>query len=97
MHDQSKIERQAMTLFTNHLRLDTMQETLEKAQQKQESVLAQWHASLIYWQHPSNHPLPLSILSNSCDDDDGSNDISSNNNFEQQEEEWNKYKKYFQA
>ena len=74
-----------------------MQETLEKTQQKKESVLAQWQASLMYWQHPSDHPLPLSIWSHSRNDDDDSNDISSNNNFEQQEEEWNKYKKYFQA
>jgi hypothetical protein len=30
---------------------------------EEEMVMAQWQAGLMYWQHPSIHPLPLNLLS----------------------------------
>ncbi len=77
VHDQSKIERQAFALLTNHSKLDNIRENSEQTLLKEAEVLAQWQAGLMYWQHPSNHPLPSSILYNSCDDDD---DKSNNTN-----------------
>ena len=73
-HDPGRIDKLAMTLFMNNQLMVTdlgnnynrgKSNKHEKSIRKQEEeVLSQWQAGLMYFQHPSIHPLPQNMLSN---------------------------------
>jgi len=59
--DHNKIEEMAMDIFTNPDK-GVQDFKTRNAKEKQDLVLAQWKAALMYWQYPSAHPLPCSFF-----------------------------------
>ena len=69
--NEYQVERLAMSLFTNHLlvhdttkikKTSPLDSSSSSTMREFEHILAQWNAGLMYYQHPSIHPLPCSIL-----------------------------------